>query len=183
MSSLPGIGSHQSARRKTDDRLTPRWLIDALGPFDLDPCAAVEDRYRCARQGFTIEDDGLLHGWGGHVWLNPPYSDIDQWMARMAAHERSGPQPGIALVFARTETLWWWDHIWKRATSVLFLRRRLTFERADGLHARADLGRAGGGSNAGAPSALCAYGDFMSARLRDSTVEGAWVDLTKGKYR
>ena len=26
----------------TDDWYTPRWLIDTLGPFDLDPCAAPE---------------------------------------------------------------------------------------------------------------------------------------------
>lgn len=27
----------------TDDWYTPRWLIDTLGPFDLDPCAAPEN--------------------------------------------------------------------------------------------------------------------------------------------
>lgn len=26
----------------TDTWLTPRWILDTLGPFDLDPCAASE---------------------------------------------------------------------------------------------------------------------------------------------
>jgi hypothetical protein len=36
-----GIGSHTRAfRGKTDCWLTPPEIIRALGPFDLDPCAA-----------------------------------------------------------------------------------------------------------------------------------------------
>jgi len=34
------LGSHQQTIGKSQDHLTPRWIIDALGPFDLDPCAA-----------------------------------------------------------------------------------------------------------------------------------------------
>ncbi len=34
-----GMGSHQSPRMKTDEWLTPPCILEALGPFDLDPCA------------------------------------------------------------------------------------------------------------------------------------------------
>lgn len=38
--SARAMGSHQSARAKTTTWLTPPELIQALGPFDLDPCAS-----------------------------------------------------------------------------------------------------------------------------------------------
>ena len=36
-----GIGGHQRARGGTVEWLTPPKILDALGPFDLDPCAPV----------------------------------------------------------------------------------------------------------------------------------------------
>ena len=35
-----GMGRHQSSHAITDTWLTPRWVLDALGKFQLDPCAA-----------------------------------------------------------------------------------------------------------------------------------------------
>lgn len=37
-----GMGGHQSAKMKNDEWLTPKYIIDALGPFDLDPCAPIQ---------------------------------------------------------------------------------------------------------------------------------------------
>jgi hypothetical protein len=53
--------------------LTPRFVIDALGPFDLDPCPPKERPWDTARRHFTEADDGLSRPWKGRVWLNPPY--------------------------------------------------------------------------------------------------------------
>lgn len=33
------LSSHQSARMKNDEWLTPPEIVRALGPFDLDPCS------------------------------------------------------------------------------------------------------------------------------------------------
>lgn len=164
---LPGIGSHHSARRQTDEWLTPKYIIDALGPFDLDPCAPAMQPWPTAALTYTVAQDGLAQPWSGRVWLNPPYSTIEPWMARLAEHGN-----GTALVFARTETRWWHQHVWPRAVAVLFLRGRLSFVRADGAQ---NAPTRQGSSNAGAPSALVAYSDCDADRLIRSGIPGAFV--------
>ncbi|MGH9065939.1 MAG: DNA N-6-adenine-methyltransferase [Acidimicrobiales bacterium] len=160
---LPGIGSHQSARRATDEWLTPPHILAALGSFDLDPCAATDRPWPTAETHIAIEHDGLGAPWHGRVWLNPPYSEIAPWMARMAAHGE-----GTALVFARCETAWWFASIWPAASAILFLQGRLTFCRPDGTPAPA---------NSGGPSALVAYGDQDAEVLRTCGLAGTWVQL------
>lgn len=159
---LPGIGSHQSAIRRSDDWLTPQHILDALGPFYFDPCASLAAPNRCATYSCTQEHDGLSQSWRGMVWLNPPYSDVAPWMQRLAEHG-----DGIALVFARTETEWWQRHVWPRAASVLFLAGRLSFIRSDTMEPAAH--------NSGGPSALIAYGWDANLRLRRSGLTGALV--------
>lgn len=150
---------------QTNEWLTPKFILEALGPFDLDPCASELRPFPTALEHVTVEHNGLARDWHGRVWLNPPYSHIGKWMQRMAEHDR-----GTALVFARTETRWWHEHVWPRATAVFFLRGRLTFIRADGRPHR----RRGSG-NAGAPSALIAYGPDDAARLEAVSIAGALV--------
>lgn len=161
---LPGIGAHHSARVQTDEWLTPPGLVAALGPFDLDPCSPVERPWPTAARHLTVYDDGLDEPWEGRVWLNPPYSQIEAWMARLAAHGQ-----GTALVFARTETAWWFDSVWGHAGAALFLKGRVTFLRGDG---------SAPASNSGGPSVLLAYGELDASRLAASQLPGALVDLS-----
>lgn len=44
----------------TDEWYTPRWLIDALGPFDTDPCAPPQEvrPFEIAPTAWTKADDG-----------------------------------------------------------------------------------------------------------------------------
>lgn len=159
------IGSHQSAAAKSDTWLTPPELLEALGPFDLDPCTPVCMPWPTATERFTPDDDGLSRLWFGRVWLNPPYGRaVDQWLDRMARHDH-----GTALVFARTETAAFHKHIWRAASALLFLEGRLHFHRADGVRAAA---------NAGAPSVLAAYGVEDADRLAESGIDGAFVPLS-----
>ncbi|MBR0947245.1 DNA N-6-adenine-methyltransferase [Bradyrhizobium liaoningense] len=151
-----GIGGHQTPRRgRTDVWLTPPWLLEMLGgwqAFDLDPCAAVDQPWRTARQHYTVNENGLLLPRFGEVWCNPPYSRalLSRFMARIAEHGR-----GIALIFARTETATFFRHVWDRATALLFWRGRIDFYTPAGQpQPRAD----GKAANSGAPSVLCAYG-------------------------
>ncbi|MEO6364031.1 MAG: DNA N-6-adenine-methyltransferase [Caldimonas sp.] len=158
-----GIGSHQSARMKNDEWLTPPALIKALGEFDLDPCAPTTRPWPTARAHYDVLDDGLSLPWIGRVWCNPPYGqESAAWLARLAEHGT-----GTALIFARTETALWFDHVWRRAHAILFLRGRLHFHYVDGRRAEA---------NSGAPSALIAYGANDAAMLRASGLEGALID-------
>jgi hypothetical protein len=71
-----GISGHeQPYRGETNDWLTPRYILDALGKFDLDPCAALDQPWATARRPLTVKDDGLKKPWVGRVWLNPPYGE------------------------------------------------------------------------------------------------------------
>jgi len=150
----------------TNDWLTPRWIVDALGPFDLDVAASDSDPFRCAPRGFTWEVDGLGQRWGDcFVWCNPPYGPhAGRFVTRLAEHGN-----GIALVFARTETRTFSPAL-ARASAVLFIAGRLRFERADGGPA---------GSNAGAPSMLLGFGDEARARLLRCSIPGVRMSPTE----
>ena len=100
-----GIGSHQSASMKNDEWLTPPHILQALGEFDLDPCAPIVRPWETAKNHFTINDDGLKQKWFGRVWCNPPYGlEAAIWLNKLAEHGN-----GIALIFARTETKMFFD--------------------------------------------------------------------------
>lgn len=158
------MGGHQSARMISDTWLTPPHIIDALGRFDLDPCAAPEPRpWQTADRHICLPDDGLAEPWTGRVWLNPPYSrEAVKWLTRLADHGR-----GTALIFARTETSWFVEQIWRRASALLFLDGRLYFHRADGTRASA---------NSGAPSVLVAYGSRDAEQLGQVDLPGFYID-------
>ncbi len=162
------MGSHQSARAETTTWLTPPEILDALGPFDLDPCAAPEPRpWSTARWQICLPADGLTDDWDDDfVWLNPPYGrEAADWLAKMSVHGN-----GIALIFARTETKYFFDYVWNSETAkaVMFFEGRLHFHYPDGSRAKA---------NAGAPNCLVAYGEKARQRLYNSGLKGAYVPV------
>jgi len=154
------IAGPQSSRAQTHDWLTPPHVLQALGPFDLDPCAY--PGWPTAKRMISLPEDGLNADWEGRVFLNPPYSrEAPKWIARMAAH-----QSGIALLFARTDTAWFIRDVWLGATALLFLKGRVFFHRADGSKAT---------DNGGAPSVLVAYSEFDADWLRGCSLPGTFV--------
>jgi hypothetical protein len=159
-----GIGSHQSAKMKKDEWLTPPEIIKALGEFDLDPCAPIVRPWDIADKHYTIEDDGLKQLWEGRVWCNPPYGLVAaKWLEKMSKHGN-----GIALIFARTETQMFFEWVWNKATAVKFIEGRLHFHHVDGSRARA---------NAGAPSVLIAYGNKNAEILEKCQIKGKFLSL------
>lgn len=167
------MGSHQSARMESDVWLTPPEIIAALGPFDLDPCTPMPRPWRTATAHYYAPIDGLKAPWmtpkgrKARVWLNPPYSrEAVKWLRRLSMHGQ-----GTALVFARTETSWFFETVWRSRTAAaaLFLEGRLHFHFQDGTRASA---------NAGAPSVLIAYGYEDAERLRESGLPGSYVPLS-----
>lgn len=160
----PGMGGHHSARMDKDEWLTPPHVLQALGTFDLDVCAPVVRPWSMAQRHFTWQDNGLLQAWAGRVWCNPPYGrETGRWLARCAEHQNA-----TALIFARTETSDWVEHVWGKAAAIFFLFGRLHFHHVDGRRAAA---------NAGAPSALIAYDEPNAALLRISGLAGQYVPL------
>lgn len=151
------------ATATTHDWLTPPELLQALGPFDLDPCASQHQPWRTAARQLTIGDDGLSREWSGRVWCNPPYGPFAaRWLERCAAHGNA-----VALVFARTETAVFQDHVFPKADALLFMRGRVSFRVPGG-------GRSG---PAGAPSVLIAYGRSNAETLASCGIAGSFVPL------
>lgn len=163
-----GLSSHQRGYRgATNVWLTPPEILQAVGPFDLDPCAAIDQPWRTAMLQYTEEDDGLTQEWPANalVWCNPPFGpDAAVWLERVADHGN-----GIALTPARTETRWFVSQVWHRATAVHFLHGRPHFHYPDGTRGRA---------NSGAPICLIAYGEQAYARLAASGLAGTLLRLT-----
>lgn len=173
------MGSHQSARAETTTWLTPPHVHEALGTFDLDPCAA--PNWPTAKRHIIQPDCGMMADWEGRIWLNPPYksrkdepcpgmcppdthgNDAWDWLEKLAAHGS-----GTALIFARTETAGFVEQVWNKATAVKFLHGRLYFHRPDGTRAGAD---------SGAPSVLVAYGNRDAAALYASHLEGTYLRI------
>ncbi|MCC2608371.1 phage N-6-adenine-methyltransferase [Neorhizobium petrolearium] len=159
------IGSHQRTVGKSQTHLTPPFIIHRLGPFDLDPCAALGQPWATAKRHFTIEDDGLSQPWGGRVWLNPPFDryQVGRWIGKLAEHGN-----GICLVHARTEADWF-RPIWERADAILFLADRLHFHTIDGKRQPA---------NSGAPIVLAAFGEANAMQLAACGLPGFFVTST-----
>jgi hypothetical protein len=161
---MNGMGGHQCNEMLSDTWLTPPEIISDLGPFDLDPCAPIVRPWETAKRSYTVEDNGLLQEWSGFVWCNPPYgTQTGIWLDRLALHGN-----GIALIFARTETTMFFNSVWNKATSLLFIKGRLFFYYIDGIRAKA---------NSGAPSVLVAYGKEADERLLRSEIEGKYINL------
>jgi len=163
-----GMGGHQKAGRGMRVWLTPPWLIEKLGPFDLDPCYSEPRPWPTAARHYGESDccglGGLHLPWNGLVWCNPPYDKhAEAWLARCADHGNA-----ITLIFARTETSAFHRQVWQRADAVFFFRNRLTFHAADGTKAKA---------NGGAPSVLVCYGTTAVERVERAHLSGRMVHL------
>lgn len=146
---------------RTTRWLTPPAVVRALGEFDLDPAGA--PGHELARETYLLErgQDGLTLPWRGRVWLNPPYdrAPAAAFLRKMVQHNH-----GSALIFARTDTAIFHEAVWGAATSVLFIKGRLTFLDATGTPAAA---------NSGAASCLVAYGPEDARALQQAVSAGA----------
>ncbi len=151
------LGSHQQTVGRSQSWITPKWIIDTLGPFDLDPCASTPQPWPCANYSYTA--DGLERPWAGRMWLNPPFEryEVGKWINKLADHGQ-----GTALLHARTEAEWF-EPVWQKAFVILFLADRLYFHYPDGRRAEA---------NSGAPACLVAFGKWDALRLRASKIAG-----------
>lgn len=71
--------SFERSANASDEWYTPREIIEALGEFDLDPCAPMHPLWPTAKIMYNKQDNGLVQNWGGRIWLNPPYSKPLIW--------------------------------------------------------------------------------------------------------
>lgn len=155
-----GFGYEKPNRGESVDWWTPPEIVQALGHFDLDPCAGV-GQIPLADKTYVLPQNGLALPWHGRVFCNPPYGNgIERpWAEKLNDHGN-----GILLIYARTETVTW-SHIWLTASAILFPFRRIVFCRPDGTKPNSGT----------APSAFVAYGDNNVEALRHCNIEGALV--------
>lgn len=154
-----------NAEVASDEWYTPKWIIDELGPFDLDPCAPMEPPYPIAPLSYNREQDGLASPWPDNavVWLNPPYSRIPlrRFVEKLANHNN-----GMALLVNREDNLLFQKVIFPTAASMLFMRHRVKFLRPNGKSGRPFFG-----------SCLVAWGKECDSRLKGCKIEGKYVML------
>lgn len=110
-----------------DTWLTPRYILDSLGEFDLDPCAAESNPHWVCKRSLTVQDNGLGAEWHGRVFLNPPFSNTAPWLEKHAQHGN-----GISLVPASVESQVWRKVVWIKARAILLLHGRTRFCNPDG---------------------------------------------------
>lgn len=120
-----GNGKSVHFSSESSEHYTPSHIIEAVlevfNPIFLDPCADPERRVP-AEKHYTAEDDGLSRRWIHTVYMNPPYGrEIDAWVDKFTKEDIT---EGIALMPARTDTVWW-DKM--SDLPVCFIRGRLKF--------------------------------------------------------
>ena len=153
----------EKAKITTVDWLTPPDLVKKLSEFDLDPCTPVSPPFVHAKHNFNINDNGLSMSWFGRVYMNPPYGNaMEKWMEKLKLHGN-----GIALIFARTETKCFFNHIWDDAHAVLFVKGRIKFYNLQGKQV----------GTPGAPSIFIAYGTENALVLQNAGIEGKFIQL------
>ena len=140
---------------------TPQYILDALGKFDLDPCACEQRKLKGVRRHYYT--DGLSKAWNGRVWCNPPYgAEGYKWLERMAEHGN-----GIALYPCRFETVGFYKAVWCKAHALLIFSGRPHFLRPDGSVPP---------GNTGAPSCLIAYSAEDARILRSCSIAGIYTE-------
>ena len=111
-----------------DEWATPQDFFDGLNKqykFTLDPCATAQNT-KCPKF-YTQQDNGLIQDWSGNVvYVNPPYSNVKEWVNKALQESRKPNTTIVMLVAARTDTKFFHDYCTK-ANQIFFIKGRLKF--------------------------------------------------------
>jgi hypothetical protein len=111
---------------KSDDWSTPEGLYDILDHefnFTFDPCP------------LNSEDNAFFMDWIGSVFINPPYSNISNFLEKALIELGKGNcHTVVFLIPVRSDTKWWHRFIWdhdhhkpRKGVSIRFCNKRLRF--------------------------------------------------------
>ena len=114
---------------KTNEWNTPDDLFNTLDNefnFTLDPCTNGENN-KCDKF-YTEKENGLIQDWSKDiVFVNPPYGrQISQWIEKAYNESLKGSKV-VCLIPSRTDTKYWHDFIFNKASEVRFIKGRLKF--------------------------------------------------------
>lgn len=150
--------------KESDEWQTPASTFDKLNEefsFDIDAAASYSNRcgdldYFGPDHPLSEQQDALtVEDWNAHgktFWLNPPYSQCKEFIAKAARESRKGCTV-VCLVPSRTDTKWWHEYVYDDTTNgprtgveFRFLKGRLKFALPNGTYIRKSL-RNGPGSS------------------------------------
>ena len=92
-----------------------------------------KETYEALDKEFHFNDDpcplggvsGLQRKWGSRTFVNPPYSEIKEWV-KYGYEEFMLGKTVVMLIPSRTDTRWWHDYVMK-AQEIRFIKGRLKF--------------------------------------------------------
>lgn len=112
----------------SDEWKTPLELYTKLNErfkFTLDPCSTKEN-HLCDKY-YTKEENGLCKSWKGEtVFVNPPYSEIKQWVEKCYKEHEINGTTVVMLIPSRTDTRYFHKFIYHKA-EIEFIKGRLHF--------------------------------------------------------
>jgi site-specific DNA-methyltransferase (adenine-specific) len=74
---------------------------------------------------------GLINEWGKRVFVNPPYSNIRDWIVTSYTKARNFGSIVVMLIPSRTDTKYWHEYVMK-ADEIRFIKGRLKFNDGKG---------------------------------------------------
>jgi len=113
-----------------DDWETPQILLSSavvtynIQPL-LDPCADDKNSLHFFHH-FTKRDNGLEQEWLYDAFVNPPYNDVDKWVAKADEQNKRHNISILMLVFNKTDTEWWHEYV-EDKLEVHFIKGRQKF--------------------------------------------------------
>ena len=128
---------HLANIKKHDQWETPfKLYYEALHQFDLTPtldvCATKKNK-KCLHY-ITEKEDSLVFEWLEDVFMNPPYSRVEDFMKKAYYQNQKHKTNILILVFAKTDTKWWHSFVENKA-EVHFIKGRIKFLR-DGIESK-----------------------------------------------
>lgn len=90
----------------------------------LDVCASIQNTK--FEKYFTLQDNSLEKEWDEDFFMNPPYSEITQWMQKAYTQHKKYNVNALILVFAKTGVKWWHEYVEGKA-EIHFQRGRIRF--------------------------------------------------------
>jgi len=160
--SLAAFGGGTSADDEAEppsrgERGTPRSLIQPVleaygGRLTMDVASGAEP-IPIGETRYTEDDDGLSQPWYGDIWLNPPWSDYDQFAAKLDQHMQDGDIiSAVAIIGALSLSAdWFHDWIVPHLEALCVLDDRPSFTNTD--------------SGADAPVVIAGVGDLPEELL------------------
>ena len=91
--------------------------LDLEFDFDFDPCPIIHD---------TQTWDGLIEEWGNRNFVNPPFSNWQEWVKKGYEEHKKG-KIVVFLIAARTDTKAFHEIILPYAAEIRFIKGRLKF--------------------------------------------------------